>query len=211
MCTSSSSSLASRLVDTSRRPCALPLAAEGSITSRLASPRHRRLQRAQKGLKRPGASRKPQCFFTFFPFFNHLSFAYALISTFSAHTQGVYEANSPAFARPLRCFQPVSRLQRSNFRRTYGGLPEVVPSLDQEAGQSFEFDPIVLGISLNDLELNQSSQLFARQPRPVIGRLSNSILIGSHVHYVRRKSRYFSLYVVSLYSQHRSIWDTNIK
>lgn len=66
MCTSSSSSFASRLVDTSRRPCALPLAAEGSIASRLASPRHRRLQRAQRGLKRPGASQNPGV--SFFPF-----------------------------------------------------------------------------------------------------------------------------------------------
>lgn len=132
MCTSSSSSLASRLVDTSRRPCALPLAAEGSIASRLASPRHRRLQRAIAALD---FTQTPVFLFFLSLFFNHLPFAYALISTFSAHTQCVYEANLPAFVRPLRCFQPVPRLQRSDFRRTHGGLPEVVPSLDQEAGQ----------------------------------------------------------------------------
>lgn len=164
-----------------------------------------------KGVKRLGAPRKPQCFFSFFPFFNQLSFAYALISTFSAHTQCVYKANSPAFARPLRCFLPVSRLQRSDFRRTHGGLPEVVPSLDREAGRRHDFDPIVLGVRLSDVRVDQSSQFFGASTAPC-----DWPTLKQHSYWIQcalrtRKIRYFTPYVVSLCRQRSGIWDSDIK
>lgn len=117
-----------------------------------------------KGAKATRGFPKPRCFFLSLSFYNHLPFAYALISTFSAHTQGVYEANSAAFSRPLRCFQPsVSRLQGSDFRRTHGGLPEVV----QKGGTKTRlWTNHTRTMHLNDIELDQSCQWFGALTAP---------------------------------------------
>lgn len=111
--TSSSSSFASRVVDTNRRPCGFPFAGEGSIASRLVSPNHRGLQ----GL---GLAYRGHCWCVSFYLSSFLLINWLFALTLDAlkHTRCVYNSVSPPPCDHSSVFASV-RLQQFNFRRTW--------------------------------------------------------------------------------------------